>query len=194
MRAHEQYIEKVNDESAIYLKHLRTGEELEPRFQEAFEKIEIARSWLREGYSDTQVINLLKNDPATRLQSRRAREVINIAYEVFADLRLLRNQDGIKQKYADEMNEMAQKIKKQIDDVMEGKKRGYLKNIADLAKEWKALKKEAATIDGAYLPTVKGAGAFKKPTKMIFTRTKETRYDKNGQQTQIETQTVEQHG
>jgi hypothetical protein len=169
MRGHEKYIEKVHDEAAIYLQHIRTGCDLEPRFQDAFEKVEVARSWIRDGYSDTQVIMMLRNDPATKLQARRAREVINIAYEVFADIRLGRNPDGVKQKYADEINEMALKIKNEIDKIIIEK--GDKKEISVLMKEWKSLKKEAATIDGAYLATQKaGSKGAIKPTKVVFKR------------------------
>lgn len=191
MKAHEEYPEKVNNEAALYLHHLRTGEELEPRFEEAFQKISIARAWILDGYSDTQVIGFLRNDPKTRLQARRAREALNIAYEIFADIRLNRNQDGVKQKYADEINEMAKKIKNEIDSLIEDQ--GSRKEIAELTKEWKSLKKEAAAIDGAYLPSPKNGGNFKKPTKMIFKRTQERRYDANGIPTEIETQSIEKY-
>jgi hypothetical protein len=190
MRGHEKYIEKVNDETNIYLHHLRTGEELEPRFAEAFEKIEIARAWVREGYSDTEVIQLLKNDKQTRLQARRAREVLALSYEIFADIRIIRNQDGVKQKYADEFNDLAKEIKDKIFYLIENN--GTPKEIAELTNQWKSLKKEAANIDGAYLPTPKGGSGTKKPTKVIFKRKTIIQQDNDGKQQVLSDNTVEE--
>ncbi len=189
MRGHEKYIEKVNDETNIYLHHLRTGEELEPRFAEAFEKIEIARAWVRDGYSDTEVIQLLKNDKQTRLQARRAREVLALAYEIFADIRIIRNPDGVKQKYADEFNDLAKTIKDELISAIEDS--ASKKDITELTNQWKALKKEAAVIDGAYLPTPKGGSGNKKPTKIIFKR-KTVIQNNDGIQRIISDNTVEE--
>lgn len=168
MRGHEKYLEKVYDELDVYRKHLHHGDELPERFADAWEKIEIARAWVRNGYSDSEVLQLLKNDSSTRLQARRAREVLALAYEIFADIRIARNADGIKQKYADELNDAAVEVRKDIQHLRDID--GDSKDIAALMKVWKDLKAEAAKIDGAYLPTAKGGGDFKKPTKVIFKR------------------------
>jgi hypothetical protein len=168
MRGHEKYIEKVQDELDIYRKHLHHGDDLPDRFQESWKKIEIARSWIRDGYSDTQVIQLLKNDPSTKLQARRAREVLTFAYEIFADIRLARNPDGVKQRYADELNDAAEEVKRDIKAARD--KKESPKEIAALMKVWKDLKTEAAKVDGVFLPTPKVGNVNKKPTKIILKR------------------------
>ena len=168
MRGHEKYLEKVYDELDVYRKHLHHDEELPDRFKDTWQKIEVARSWIREGNSDTEVLTLLKNDPSTRLQARRAREVLAFAYEIFADIRLARNLDGIKQKYADEFNDAAALVMKDIKTART--KNESAKEIAALVKVWKDIKTEAAKVDGVYLPTPKTTQTAPKPTKIILKR------------------------
>ena len=90
------------------------------------EKIEIARAWVRTGYSDSEVLTLLKNDPKTRLQSRRAREILAIAYEIYADIRIKRNGDGLKQRYSDEFNDAAMEV---MDEIRSLKNKNYESRI-----------------------------------------------------------------
>ena len=138
----------------------------------------------------SKVIQLLKNDKQTRLQARRAREVLALSYEIFADIRIIRNQDGVKQKYADEFNDLAKEIKDKIFYLIENN--GTPKEIAELTNQWKSLKKEAANIDGAYLPTPKGGSGTKKPTKVIFKRKTIIQQDNDGKQQVLSDNTVEE--
>jgi hypothetical protein len=92
MRQNNKYLEKVYEEMDIYRQHLLSGKELTVQQGDTFEKIDVIRGWLRDGFSDVDVIKLAKNDPRLSVQDRRARELLVMAYEVFAELR---NRDGI---------------------------------------------------------------------------------------------------
>ena len=107
MRQHNKYLEKVYEEMDVYRQHLLTGAELTDTQQENFTKMDICRGWLRDGYSDTEVIRMLKQHPHAKIQERRAREILAMSYEVFAELRQLRNRDGIKYLYAEQFREAA---------------------------------------------------------------------------------------
>lgn len=153
MRSHEKYLEKVRDEMDVFRAHLIHGEELTTQQAETFEKINIARAWLKEGHSDSEVIDLLSRDPRTKLASRRAREVVVLAYNIFADLRQARTPEGVKYLYAEEFREAA-KLAKAAGDYD-----AYIK-----------LLKEAAKIDGAYDEQKVDQSEKKKARKVIIQR------------------------
>ncbi|CAG4992117.1 hypothetical protein DYBT9275_00897 [Dyadobacter sp. CECT 9275] len=168
MRQHNKYLEKVYEEMDVYHQHLHTGRELSMQQQQTFEKIDIVRGWLRDGLSDIDVIKLAKSDPRLRVQDRRARELLSMAYEVFADLRQLRNRDGIKFMYAELMRKTADKV---IQDYERLRDSGEdYRAAAALLREYKNLLKEAAVIDGAYDTSKLPDEQKKKPTKIIIKR------------------------
>lgn len=186
MRQHNKYLEKVYEEMDVYQQHLMTGAELSPQQQETFQKIDVIRGWLRDGFSDIDVIKLAKNDPRLKVQDRRARELLAMSYEVFADLRQLRNRDGIKMMYAEQFRKAAQMIMAKImtianvpdaEDLSDEERlmlllteTGASKEVAALVKEWRAIVKEAALIDGAYDTSKIPDGGKKKPTKIVIKR------------------------
>ncbi len=153
MRQHNKYLDKVYEEMSVFREHLLLGKELTPTQAETFNKIDIARSWLKDGYSDTEVIQLLKNDKQVKVQDRRAREILAMTYETFAELRQLRNKEGIKFLYAEMFREAAYNAKNASDFD------AYLK-----------LMKEAAKIDGAYDEIKANIDEKKKPTKIVIKR------------------------
>lgn len=171
MRQHNKYLEKVYDEMDVYRRHLLTGVELTTMQKETLIKMDICRGWLQDGYSDTEVIRMLKQHPEARIQERRAREILAMSYEVFAELRQLRNREGIKYLYAEQFRDAARiafesfrgELSKYADE-------RDLKGAAALLREYKNLLKEAAAIDGAYDNSKQGEGEKKKPTKIIIKR------------------------
>ena len=168
MRQHNKYLEKVYEEMDVYRQHLHTGRELSMQQQETFEKIDIVRGWLRDGLSDIDVIKLAKSDPRLKVQDRRSRELLSMAYEIFADLRQLRNRDGIKFMYAELMRKTADKV---IQDYERLRDSGEdYRAAAALLREYKNLLKEAAVIDGAYDTSKLPDEQKKKPTKIIIKR------------------------
>lgn len=172
----------------VYRQHLLGEKELTTQQEVTFEKIDIVRGWLRQGFSDIDVIKLAKTDPRLRLQDRRAREVLSMSYEVFAELRSLRNRDGIKMMYAEQFRSAAQLVMNKIVGISDGsdqeededdepenifeiiKPRSSAKDMAILMKEFRSLLKEAAVIDGAYDNSKIGSGLKNKPMKMVFKR------------------------
>ncbi len=190
MRQHNKYLEKVYEEMDVYRQHLLTGAELTDTQQENFTKMDICRGWLRDGYSDTEVIRMLKQHPHAKIQERRAREILAMSYEVFAELRQLRNRDGIKYLYAEQFREAAkvafEAFLKEIGlpdsqdvDFTFGDKKPLILNLATekdlkgaaaLLREYKNLLKEAAVIDGAYDTSKNTGDEKKKPTKIIIKR------------------------
>lgn len=167
----------------VYRKHLLNGDELTPTQEETFEKLDICRAWLKDGYSDTEVIRMLKNHPTSKVMERRAREILAMSYEVFAELRQLRNRDGIKYIYAEQFRGAAKMVMEKIGELIGapvsedmdflGVKMNIdtstIKEVAMLLKEYRGLMKEAATIDGAY-DTSRMVGDKKKPTKIVVKR------------------------
>ncbi|MCA0229897.1 MAG: hypothetical protein LCH91_05495 [Bacteroidetes bacterium] len=190
MRQHNKYLEKVYDEMDVYRQHLLTGTELTMTQEETFAKMDICRGWLQDGYSDTEVIRMLKKHPQAKIQERRAREILAMSYEVFAELRQLRNRDGIKYLYAEQFRDAArlalQAFTREISlpdsqdvDFTFGDKSPLtlnlaterdLKGAAMLLREYKNLLKEAAAIDGAYDNSIVPTDDMKKPTKVIIKR------------------------
>lgn len=190
MRQHNKYLEKVYEEMDVYRQHLLTGAELSMMQEETFAKMDICRGWLKDGYSDTEVIRMLKQHPQAKIQERRAREILAMSYEVFAELRQLRNRDGIKYLYAEQFREAAkvafETFLKEIGlpdsqdvDFTFGDKNPLILNLATekdlkgaaaMLREYKNLLKEAAIIDGAYDTSKSTGEEKKKPTKIIIKR------------------------
>lgn len=132
MRQHNKYLIKVQDELSVYQQYLIDDNvQLTTTEAENFEKIESMRAWLREGYSDSQVLAKCKR--VFDLQDRRSRELLAIAYACFAELRLSRDKDGVKFLYAEMFKQAAKRAEES----------GDFKAAA-------AMLKEAAKIDGAY--------------------------------------------
>ncbi|GAB3754037.1 hypothetical protein [Spirosoma pomorum] len=151
MRQHNKYLEKVQDELSVYQRYLLDDTTPLTKTQfETYEKIDTVRARLRDGNSDQDVLAMLKN--SHKIQDRRAREILNMAYEVFAELRQARNKDGVKYLYADIFRKAA------FDAGQDGDRLAF-----------GILMKEAAKIDGAYdnQKTV-DAESKKKPTKVII--------------------------
>ena len=186
MRQNNKYLEKVYEEMDIYRQHLLTGKELTVQQEETFQKIDVVRGWLRDGFSDVDIIKLAKNDPRLKVQDRRAREILAMAYEVFAELRQLRNRDGIKYMYAEMFRKAGQLIMQKIvvlasmPDAEDWSDEAMLalaqlntsnsKEISLLMKEYTRVMKEAATIDGAYDNNKMPDEQKKKPSKIIIQR------------------------
>ncbi|SDG71492.1 hypothetical protein SAMN04487996_12251 [Dyadobacter soli] len=187
MRQNNKYLQKVYEEMDIYQQHLLDGKELTVQQQETFQKIDVIRGWLRDGFSDVDVIKLAKNDPRIQVQDRRARELLAMAYQVFADLRQLRSRDGIKYMYAEQFRRAGQLIMSKIvalanvpdaEDMTDLEMRlalmqedtGGAKEISLLMKEYTRVMKEAGLIDGAYDNSKIGTDEKKKPTKIVIKR------------------------
>lgn len=190
MRQHNKYLEKVYDEMDVYRQHIMTGQELTQTQEETFAKITICRGWLLEGHSDTEVLRMLKNHPNAKVQERRAREILAMSYEVFAELRQLRNRDGVKFMYSEQFREAAKLAlaafvqemnlpsSKDMDFTFGDTKELILnvavekdlKGAAALLKTYGMLMKEAAAIDGAYDNSKVSPDDKKKPTKIIIKR------------------------
>ncbi|GAB3790132.1 hypothetical protein GCM10028818_59800 [Spirosoma horti] len=151
MRQHNKYLQKVQDELSIYQQYLIDEKtELTQAQLDVFDRIELTRTWLREGYSDSQVLTMLKR--SEHIQDRRAREILALAYAVFAEVRSTRDKDGIKYLYSEMFRD------------------AYRKAIE--AEDFRAaalLLKEAAKIDGAYnSETTLNSDQYKRPTKITI--------------------------
>lgn len=151
MRQHNKYLEKVQDELSVFQRYLLDDTtKLTTTQHETYEKIDTVRAWLRDGYSDQDVLSMLKN--TRTIQDRRAREILAMAYAVFAELRLARDKDGIKYLYAEIFRKAAFDAK-QAGDMM----------------SFGILMKEAAKIDGAYdNQKIVDSESKKKPTKVVI--------------------------
>lgn len=151
MRKHEKYLVKVQEELSIYQQYLLDDSvELTPTQHDTYEKIDAVRAWLREGYADADVLSMLKN--ARSIQDRRGREILAMAYSVFAELRASRDKDGVKYMYAEIFRKAAWEAKDAKDMISFG-----------------MLMKEAAKIDGAYdNQKVVDTEAKKKPTRVTI--------------------------
>lgn len=161
--SNNKYLEKVRSEISIYQRYLlEDGSELTPIQAETFKHINSTRDWLKEGYSDGQVLAMIKK--TTSLQDRRAREILAMSYVVFAELRSSRDKDGVKYLYSEMFREAA---KKALD-------------LADFYN-YSLLLKEAAKIDGAYdNQKIVDAEAYKKPSKVVF-KIKQVNVNNGGQ-------------
>ena len=151
MRQHNKYLQKVQEELSVYQRFLiDESTELTPAQVDTFDKIDTARAWLREGFSDSQVLTMLK--ASRHLQDRRAREVLALSYAIFAELRSIRDKDGLKYLYSEMFKD------------------AYKKALE--AEDFRAaalLLKEAAKIDGAYLDEKQvNSDQYKRPTKITI--------------------------
>ena len=185
MRQHNKYLQKVYEEMDVYQQHVMTGKELTTQQSETFQKIDVIRGWLRDGFSDVDVIKLAKNDPRIRVMDRRARELLAMSYEIFAELRQLRNREGVKYMYAEQFRKAGQLIMQKIvaisnmadvedlscldPEALQLDPSGA-KEISLLMKEWRGIMKEAAVIDGAYDTSKLPDEQKKKPTKIVIKR------------------------
>lgn len=168
MRQNNKYLEKVYEELDIYQQHLIDGKELTVKQTETFVKIDIMRGWLLVGFSDIDVIKRAKNDPRVGMQDRRARELLAMAYEVFAELRQLRNREGLKYMYSELMRKAARIVFKNYKTLFASG--SDYRGAAALYREYKNMLKEAAVIDGAYDTSKIGTDEKKKPTKIVIKR------------------------
>ncbi|GAB3990327.1 hypothetical protein GCM10028807_17250 [Spirosoma daeguense] len=149
-QGNNKYLEKVRAELSIFQQHLLEGTELTPEQSDTWDKIDSARAWLKAGHNDSQVLLMLKN--SRTIQERRAREILTLAYAVFAELRQGRAKEGVKFLYAEMFRDAAK----------EAKDAGDYYNFALLLDK-------AAKIDGAYdNQQVANADEFKKPSKVVF--------------------------
>ncbi|OJW76335.1 hypothetical protein [Spirosoma sp. 48-14] len=150
LKSNNKYLEKVRDELTVYQQHLLDGTELNPSQWDTWDKIDSARAWLKQGHTDSQVLAMLKNSRS--IQERRAREILALAYAVFAELRQGREKEGVKYLYAEMFREAAKKAL-DVDDFY----------------NYSLLLKEAAKIDGAYdNQKVVDTETYKKPSKVVF--------------------------
>lgn len=168
MRQNNKYLAKVWDELDIYQQHMIDGRELTEMQEKNFQKLDIIRGWILSGQSDINVIKLAKNDPRLKLQDRRARELLSMAYEIFAELRHNRNRDGLKFMYAEIMRTAAEKVYADYKKLFASG--ADYRGAAALFREYKNMLKEAAVIDGAYDTSKAPDDSKKKPTKMVFKR------------------------
>lgn len=151
MRQHNKYLIKVQEELTIYQRYLLDPTtDLTNTQAENFERIESVRAWLRNGYSDGQVLVRIKR--IYNLQERRGREILAMAYATFAELSLSREKDGIKAVYAEMFRQGARKAAEMGD-----------------YKAQAMMLKEAAKIDGAYNNQKEDdTESKKKPTKVTI--------------------------
>lgn len=151
MRQHNKYLAKVHEELTVYQKYLLDESTvLTPTQFETFDKISTARAWLKEGYSDSQVLAMLKQ--SEHLQERRCREVLAMSYGVFAELRSNRDANGIKYLYSEMFKDAYKKAMEAFD-----------------FRAAALLLKEAAKIDGAYAAeSTQNADQYKRPTKITI--------------------------
>jgi len=168
MRQHNKYLEKVYEEMDIYRQHVFDGKELTLKQQETYGKLEIMRGWLLAGLSDVDSIKLAKTDERVQLQDRRARELLAMTYELFAELRQLRNRDGIKYMYSELFRKVAEKVIQDYETLRDSG--ADPKAAAALIREYRGIIKEAAVIDGAYDTSKIPDDAKKKPTKIVIKR------------------------
>ena len=150
LKSNNKYLEKVRAELDVFQAYLLAGGELTPEQWATWDKIDSARAWLKAGHTDSQVLAMLKN--SSKLQERRAREILTLSYAVFAELRQSRAKEGVKDLYAEMFRDAAK----------EAKEAGDYYNFGILLDK-------AAKIDGAYdnEKTV-NADTYKKPSKVVF--------------------------
>ncbi len=149
-QGNNKYLEKVRGELDVFQRFLLEGGELTPAQAITWKNIDTTRGWLREGFNDGQVLAMMKN--TTKLQDRRAREILTLTYCVFGELRQSKDKEGVKSLYSELFRAAAQTALQ----------------VADFYN-YGLLLKEAAKIDGAYdNQKVLDSEAYKKPSKVIF--------------------------
>lgn len=174
MRKGGQYIEKVQEELNVYQQFLLEGDvELTETQQKNFDRILDIRNWLKEGYSDSAVIEMTRK--CHKIQERRSRELLILTYEVFAELRRSKNSHGIKYIEAEVLDEAAREIRDQAKLLISAGSERISKDdtaaYVQLMQLWKGIKKDSALIKGAYEKNSIGEGQKKqKPTKITFVK------------------------
>ncbi|WP_254561780.1 hypothetical protein [Dyadobacter diqingensis] len=168
MRQNNKYLEKVYEEMDVYRQHIFDGKELTLKQEDTLQKLEIMRGWLLAGLSDVDTIKLAKTDERIRLQDRRARELLAMTYEIFAELRQLRNREGIKYMYSELFRSVADKVLIDYERLRDSG--ADPKAAAALLREYRSMIKEAAVIDGAFDTSKIPDEQKKKPTKIVIKR------------------------
>ena len=182
MRQHNQYLLKVQDELSVYQKYLLNDEvQLTDTQRENWDKLDDMRAWLKEGYSDMDILRRSKK--IHHLQERRSRELLAMAYEIFAELRKSKNKDGVKYVFAEIHKQAAQSVKEDAEKIMEVVRQRIedgdrlnvsefnelVKSAASLLKIHKEYLVEAGKIEGAYeTENVLDVEDKKKPQKITI--------------------------
>lgn len=168
MRNHNKYLVKVHEELDIYRQRLMLGDEVEMTETqlENWKKINIVWSLLKDGNTDTEVIKMAKHHIGLKVMDRRARELLYMAYETFADLRLQRNTRAIKMLDSEAYREAALLIRKEMKSAIE--RFDDAKGIAMLAREYRNLMREAGLIDGVYQADARNSEEKKIPKKITI--------------------------
>ncbi len=173
MRSNAQYIQKVHEELSPMQKRLKQGDdfELTETQEENWDKINIIWKLLKDGNSDSEVLKLAKNHPGLAVMERRARELLYLTYQTFADLRLSRDVRAIKILDSESYREAAAEV---MDDIKKIRKSSTLEDdkkydfIKKFMKVWKELKVEAGKIDGVNKEDSKNQEEKKKPRKIVI--------------------------
>lgn len=165
-----EYTQKVMEELSIYQQAFLNPEmELTDTQKKNLARIKDAREWLLEGYPDITVLKMFKT--VHGLQERRAREIVLITYEIFAELRRSRDLDAVKFIEAEVIDKAAENILKQAQELVD-QDTGKIADVKDyvaLMNLWKSMKKESATIKGAYEPEkIAKDKTPDKPAKFVF--------------------------
>ena len=196
MRSHNLYLQKVHDELSVYSQRLMHGElvEMTDAQEQNWDRIQIIWSLLKKGNSDNDILQLAKNHPGLKVQERRARELLYMTYEVFADLRPMRNTKALKMLDSESyrqaaylvLSEATKLLKKGakpdepsikdffgIDEIEDDNEKYGLSTkedeaFAKLMKVYKELLSEAGKIDGVYLPDAKNQEEKKRPMKVTI--------------------------
>ena len=176
MRNGGKYLEKVQDELNVYQRFmLEDGVELTPVQQLNFKRLLSIRDLLREGYSDASVLKQIRK--LEQIQDRRARELLVLAYETFAELRRSKSIDGIKYLEAEVLDEAAREIREEAQRILnvEGRNEKTVlrgeeyEAYVKLMQIWRGVKKDSATIKGAYEKENHASTNRKqKPAKVLF--------------------------
>ena len=132
---------------------------------DTFKKLTIVRAHLLDGYSDKQILEFCKTDPLLKVQDRRGREILSLAYELFADLRIEKPQNGVKYLHAEIFKEAAKEIYAAAKEAKEAKD---FKGAASLFREWRAVRFEAAKIEKVFDPEEQDNTTKKQPKKVVF--------------------------
>jgi len=170
MRTGIEYTKKIIEELTVYQQALLDPDYSLTDTQKAtFARIKDAREWLLEGYPDITVLKMFKT--VHNLQERRAREIVSITYEIFAELRRSRDLDAVKFIEAEVLDQAAEGVLKQAKTLVD-ESSGKISDVKDyvaLMNLWKSMKKDAAQIKGAYEPEkVARDKTPDKPTQFVF--------------------------
>ena len=170
-----EYEQKVFQELSIYQqKMLDDSIELTEMQKLTLSRLIDMRSWLLEGHTDVTVLSMTKT--VHGLGDRRSRELLIITYELFAELRRSKNTEGIKFIEAEVLDIQASEVLAQAKKIQEDWNKLHVgrpmdaetvKSYTELMKLWKSIKKESATIKGAYEKESR-IKPVEKPTQVTF--------------------------